>query len=94
MNKILFVLMAALPVTAFAHGNKVAMTGAGVDEALKAFQKDQPDQIAKFTGVKGWLAADKIMTKIYLSGTPAEVVYTCTMMEMGEGKPEMVTCTR
>jgi hypothetical protein len=94
MNKILIVLLAALPLSAFAHGDKIEMTVAGVNEAVKSFKKDLPDQIAKFTGVKGWLAADKMMAKIYLSGTPTDVTYTCTMMEMGPGKDDMITCVK
>lgn len=93
MNKFLIVLLAALPLSALAHGNKVATTAAGVDEALKIFQKNQPDQIAKFAGVKGWLAGTKIMSRVYLSDK-TEVLYSCTMTEMGGGKPDLIECTK
>ena len=82
----------AFPVLALAHGNKIDITGDGIAAALKKFETEETSHAANFSGVKGWMDADKIMVKVYLSDNSA-ITYTCTMMEMNGGD-DMFTCVK
>lgn len=95
MKKLLALVFAvvAFPLLAFAHGDKVDMTGDGISAALKKFTTENAGQMSSFSGVKGWLDGDKIMVKVYLTGN-ATITYSCTMMEMGGGADDMITCNR
>ncbi len=94
MKKTVWMLFAAaiLPTLALAHGNKIDMTGDGIVAALSKFSKEETAQTANFSGVKGWLDADKIMVKVYLAAN-ANITYACTMTEAGEGE-HMFNCIK
>lgn len=94
MRILLISLIASvLPLSAFAHGDKIAMAAEGIAAGLKKFEADNADQVAGFAGVKGWIDADKVMVKVYLPNS-ASMTYGCAMMEMGGGQPDMFTCVK
>jgi hypothetical protein len=94
INTFLVLIMAALPLSAFAHGTKVHMTKEAIGAALEKFQKDEPARIVEFTGAKGWPDGNGLKVKVYLTkGTVNDTLnYNCGEMTMGG--EEMMMCDR
>ena len=90
---LLALVIAAIPLTSFAHGTKAAVTAAAVDAAIEKFGKEEAaETIAAFTGVKGWPSGAALNVKVYLSNATKEINYTCQHMD--HGGQMMVTCTK
>lgn len=85
-------MLTAIPVVAFAHGNKVGGTGKAIEAALEKFgQEENHTVVDGFLGVKGWPDQDKVQVKIYLPNN-AFIQYSCVEHEMNGS--EMIMCAK
>ncbi len=85
-------LMAILmPLSVFAHGDKVGVTQHAIETVLEKFKKEEATQVEKFLGVKAWPDGQKVQVKVYLPNSTF-IQYGCSEHEMnGE---EMVMCDK
>lgn len=95
MKKAILMFLAAsiLPVSAFAHGNKVDMTADSIVAALNKFKTEEASQMNAFVGAKGWVDGAQTMVKVYLTGN-LTITYSCTMVEMGNGNSDAINCLK
>lgn len=93
MKMMMMCLLTVAPVLAFAHGSKVDLTQDVIQSALQKFTTEEAAQVASFVGVKGWIDQANVMVKVYLTNNNA-ITYSCSVMEMGGGQPDMITCAK
>lgn len=86
MKKIILVML-ALPMIAFAHGNTVDATMGAVTEVLKQFKANESADVQKnFRGIKAWPNQDEILAKVYVLGQDNKEIplsYNCKMDHSG-----------